>query len=200
MKICVFGGSTTWGQDDTTHGGWVTLLQLDLAKNNHYLYNLGISGDTTNEMVSRTTSEIKCRKPKLVIFSIGLNDSALIAPELKPRVSKIEFENNISLLLQKAQQLNTQIIFIGPTTVTESKTTPIPWDTTKHYTNSSAINFDRYLEVFCTNNNVDFISLISILKEADISNDGLHPNTSGHHKIYETVKPYIKKVISGLLQ
>jgi len=200
MRICVFGGSTTWGEGDLEHAGWVTLLQLDLAKNGHILYNLGISGDTTNEMVERSLSEMKYRKPNLVIYSIGLNDSALIEPELKPRVSPEKFSQNLDSLLKHARNMNAKAIFVGPTTPFENKITPITWDTTKHYTISSAIDFYNYLSNFCKENKGSFISLSNILLENDISNDGLHPNTSGHRKIYETVKPYVEKAVVELLQ
>lgn len=196
MNICIFGGSATWGQEDNQNGGWVNLLRNHLAKSHVYTYNLGISGDTTNEMVFRAAAEAKARKPNLIIFSIGLNDSALMSPNQTPRVPNEKFLANIATLLKITQDLSAPAVFIGPTSVIESKTTPIPWNTVMSYTNSSAKEFDKALKVFCASQNVVSISLVNLLSENDIAPDGLHPNTSGHLKIFQTVKPIVEKLIS----
>ncbi len=195
MNICVFGGSATWGEDDSVNGGWVTLLRNQLAPQRIYTYNLGISGDTTNEMVSRAKSEAKMRKPDVIIFSIGLNDSALIDPEQRPRVSPQKFQDNLTKLLSIGQEFTKHIIFIGPTSVIESKTTPIPWDKEKYYTNASAKQFNESLKTFCTSHQATFISINSLLLSGDIAEDGLHPNTDGHKKIFDTVKSVVQTLL-----
>jgi lysophospholipase L1-like esterase len=141
---------------------------------------------------------MQSRKPNLVIFSIGLNDSALITPRMEPRVSIDKFNQNIATLYKKARELDARVVFIGPTTVVENKTTPIPWDTTKHYTVASALAFDNLLKKFCDRNKINFISLTSTLGTDDIAGDGLHPNTSGHEKIYIKIKPHLEKIILDL--
>lgn len=195
MNICIFGGSATWGEDDNINGGWVTLLRNHLAPKHVYTYNLGISGDTTSEMVSRAESEAKMRKPSLIIFSIGLNDSALIAPKQTPRVPLEIFHTNLDKLLNVGQKLDKQVVFIGPTPVIESKTTPIPWDKEKYYTNASAQQFNESLKTFCKSHQATFIDINTILQVSEIANDGLHPNTLGHQKIFETVKPVVETLL-----
>jgi len=195
MIICVFGGSATWGEDDSLNGGWVTLLRNHLSSKHVYTYNLGISGDTTREMVDRAESEAKTRKPDLIIYSIGLNDSALIAPEQKPRVSLVQFQDNLTQLLNIGQKLAKQVLFIGPTSVIESKTTPIPWDKEKYYTNASAEQFNLSLVSFCKSRQVKLISLTNLLQTGAIADDGLHPNTVGHQQIFNAVRPVVEKML-----
>ncbi len=197
MNICLFDGSATWGEDDRVNGGWVTLLRNHLAPKHIYTYNLGISGDTTLEMVSRAEAETKMRKPDIIIFSIGLNDSALIAPKHTPRVSLHQFHNNLTSLLSIGQKFTQKVVFIGPTSVIEDKTTPIPWDKEKFYTNASALQFSESLKVFCKSHQLMFISITNVLTPSDIASDGLHPNTAGHQRIFEMVKPVIEKMLSS---
>lgn len=197
MKICVFGGSATWGEDDSVSGGWVTLLRNHLATKHIYTYNLGISGDTTSEMVSRAEDEAKMRKPDVIIFSIGLNDSALIAPQHTPRVSIDQFHKNLTSLLTIGQIFTQRVIFVGPTSVIEAKTTPITWDKEKFYTNASAQLFNESLKMFCASHQLTFISIANILTPSDIASDGLHPSTEGHQKIYEVVRPVVEKMLSS---
>jgi lysophospholipase L1-like esterase len=54
--ICVFGDSITWGAYDPERGGWVNRLRNDLEKKEIESYNLGISGDTTADLLKRFNS------------------------------------------------------------------------------------------------------------------------------------------------
>ena len=77
-RICVFGASITWGAFDDKKGGWVNRLKLiNFAQGNCIdIHNLGISGNTTNELLERIDTELFARNPDLIIFSIGANDSS----------------------------------------------------------------------------------------------------------------------------
>jgi len=76
--ICIFGASTTWGAWDKEKGGWVNRLRLFFDKNydNVDVYNLGVSGDTSNGLLKRFKIECEAREPTIILISMGENDSA----------------------------------------------------------------------------------------------------------------------------
>ena len=85
MRIFCFGDSITYGKWDAKHCGWVQRLRRFLDKNweiygDNLVYNLGVSGDTTKNLLTRFEFEIEQRLKEekeevLIIFDIGINDS-----------------------------------------------------------------------------------------------------------------------------
>ena len=100
-------------------------------------YNLGISGDTTNELLKRFDIEAKARNPSVIIFSIGDNDSILIKSKNREMVPIEKFEDNLNRLIEKSKRFTKLIILLGCKKVDESKTTPILWEKSYHYTNKN---------------------------------------------------------------
>jgi lysophospholipase L1-like esterase len=89
-QILVFGDSNTWGAWDREKGGWVNRLRLFLDREGDdvFLYNLGISDNTTQDVLGRFEFETKQRMKEdpdlVIIFDIGSNDSQFLTP--RPRV------------------------------------------------------------------------------------------------------------------
>jgi len=199
MRILIFGDSITYGAWDK-EGGWVQRLRkfLDektLADNGHFsVYNLGISGDNTEDLLERVEAETRHRlkeKEKMVfVFAIGVNDSQFIHSKNNLRVIPEEFENNIRDLINISKQFSSKIIFIGLTSVDESKTTPIPWNTDKSYKNEYIKKYDDIIKKVCEENKINHVRVFDKLKIADFE-DGLHPNSAGHQKIFEIVKKFL---------
>ncbi|TRZ64349.1 MAG: hypothetical protein D4Q79_01760, partial [Spirochaetia bacterium] len=85
-----------------------------------------------------------------------------------------------------------KIVFIGLTPVEESKTTPIPWNTDKFYKNEYIQKYDGIIKKVCEENNLSFVEVFERLKgNENLSEDGLHPNSEGHQKIFEIVKDFL---------
>lgn len=198
INILVFGDSITYGAWDKEKGGWVNRLRLALENdysNNYYtIFNLGISGDVTENIKDRFDNECKIRFNKndntIIIFSIGINDTQNVKDE--DRVSLETFRNNIITLINSAKKYTDNILFIGLTKVDESKVTPLPWDKEKSYLNTKIINFDKELKNICLENNVDYLYIYDLLEIEELF-DGLHPNNVGHQKICDKVKNKISK-------
>lgn len=193
MNICIFGDSITWGAYDPQNGGWVNRLRnyFEAQDKDVDIYNLGISGDSTTDLLDRIEIEAKSREANLIVFAIGVNDAQFIHSTNSNRISDDGFKNNIEKLYQIAKKFTNKIIFIGLTPVDESKTKPIPWNTDKTYINERIKNFDQIIENFCAKNNLKFISINDSLNNDDLI-DGLHPNTQGHMKMFERIKPEIE--------
>ena len=213
-QILVFGDSITYGAWDTK-GGWVQRLRKfvdnkNLNEKNYYciIYNLGISGDTTEWLLERFEKEIKSRLKELekeeklvIIISMGSNDCAFDNEKNKTDVSDAKFNENISKLIKIAKKFTSDLIFVGFNPVDESKVNPIPWNPSYSYINKDIQRFDSIVKKNCTDNELDFISIFEKLTNENynklLSYDGVHPNNEGHKRIFEEVKKILleKKLI-----
>lgn len=196
MTICVFGDSITWGAYDPEQGGWATRLRnyFEAQDNDVDVYNLGISGDNTADLLERMEVEAKAREPETIVFAIGINDAQFIHSANSSRVSLDEFQQNIAKLFSIAKKFTNKVIFVGLTRVDESKTAPIPWNTDKSYTNENVERLDCAIEKFCEENKLKFIPMKDVVGNDDLI-DGLHPNTQGHVKMFERMKSEIESLI-----
>ena len=193
MNILIFGDSITWGAYDPEQGGWATRLRnyFEEKDNDIDVYNLGISGDTTADLLARIEVEAKSREPNLIIFAIGINDAQFIHSTNGLRVSLDEFQQNLAKLLSIAKKFTNKVVFVGLTKVDESKTTPCPWKPDKSYFNENIKRLDNAIEKFCEDNKLKFISMDSVVGNDDLI-DGLHPNTKGHIKIFNLMKSEVE--------
>jgi lysophospholipase L1-like esterase len=204
VRILVFGASITYGAWDK-EGGWVQRLRkfLDektLTDPNFYciIYNLGISGDTTEDLLERfefeTKQRLKEEEKTIIIFAIGTNDSQFIHSQNSLRHSPQKFQNNLQKLVNLARKFSSKIIFVGLTPVDELKVDPIPWDTDKSYKNEYIQKYNEIIKSVCKKNKIYFIEILEKfvkLDYKDLLEDGLHPNSKGHQEIFEIVKDYL---------
>lgn len=206
MNICVFGDSIAWGACDYKHGGWVALLRnyfeerggmplgINGALTDVLVYNLGVSGDNTDDLLKRIETECKVREPNMVVITIGINDSQYVRSERTRRVPLKKFQKNIGNLYKIAKRYSEKIVFIGLTNVDESKTKPIPWSTDEEYDNKSIKEYNVVIKQFCSENSLKFIEMYNALEPRDLE-DGLHPNSQGHQKMFEKIKPEIEELL-----
>jgi len=207
VHIMVFGDSITYGAWDKK-GGWVqmlrenfdtkTLSQPDCFNSNFpMVYNLGISSDTSINILKRFKSETNARllegyEGVFFIFAIGSNDSCYLKNQNRFVTPQYQFKINIERLIKAAKKYSDDIIFIGTTNVDESRTTPIPWNTDLYCTNNILKQYNIILESICKKHKVTFVDIFEQFEtKTDYENlleDGLHPNTKGHKKIFEIVK------------
>jgi lysophospholipase L1-like esterase len=191
QSICIFGASSTQGFYDTEKGGWPDRLKMFLyekaLRTGDYfeVFNLGISGNTSKDLLARFEKDSESRHPSVVIISLGDNDSALGIP--------IEdYERNMDKILTQAKQFTKNIIALGAKKVNEKLTTPVPWRTDISYLNSEIKRYDERLKGLAKKHEVEYVSFYDVLDEKDLQ-DGLHPNSEGHRKIFEIVKGVLQK-------
>ena len=202
MNICILGDSIVWGACDFEKGGWVERLKSYLMQNKEDVdvYNLGVSGNNTQDLLKRFDAEVVARRSEedeIIIFAVGINDSQYLNTRNNPRVSLNEFDENISKLIEKARKITKNIMFVGLTGVDENKVMPIPWDKIKYYENEIIRGYDQAISDVCKRNSIPFVGLFGLLDIGDLE-DGLHPNSNGHTKIFEKVKPEVEKLIADI--
>lgn len=178
----VFGDSIAMGFNDPK-GGWVQKLRERVYPDP--VYDLSISGDDVNDISDRIISESKKRlksgdNAKLIVAA-GINDTT----DNSPKGAKYDLEelfDNVESFMDKKN-----ITVVGLTPVDDSKTHPVAWDDELSYDGKAVSKFDNSLKEACEKEGVKFISLEGKLDLSDLD-DGLHPNASGHDKIFKVVK------------
>ena len=204
--ILVFGDSIVYGAWDK-NGGWTQILRewideknLEWNEDFYYLvYNLGVFGDTTEDLLERFDSEVKQRQGEekfIFIFAVGINDSEYIHSKKGLNIPEEKFQKNLVNLIKKAKKYSSTILFVGPNPVDESKVNPMPWASDKSYINKNVERYNKLIKKTCKENIVHFIEVFSEFRKTDYRaflEDGAHPNTKGHRLIYRIVRKYLKK-------
>jgi len=205
-RILIFGDSIIYGAWDTMRGGWADRLrtfcmekELKNPEFDYSVYNLGISGDTSEDVLKRLENEINCRvwenEEIIIIFAIGINDSCFVKSKNIFLSTENSFKKNIQKLIKLSKKYSSKIIFVGLTPVEESKTNPISWSTTgKSYKNKYIKNYDNIMKLVCQENDIYFIDMLKELSKIDykkLLEDGGHPNSKGHQKMFEVVRDFL---------
>lgn len=194
-SICIFGDSTAWGAWDMEKGGWVSRLWFHIAptysEHGTEIYNLSVSGGTTNTILARFESEAKIRNAEAIIFQTGGNDATYIDGDpQKLIVSQDKFRSNITEIIKRAKKITNNIIFFDLKNCDESKTMPVSWG--DYFTaNENIQKYSKIMQEVCMENKVLFCDIPHL--ENDEFTDGLHPNAIGHEKIFQTVKTALEE-------
>lgn len=211
-RILIFGDSIVFGNWDE-QGGWANRLKSFYLKeclnNSDYyymVYNVGVSGDTSNELLERFEYEVKHRlwereetgekEEIIIILSIGKNDAAFIKSRKSLTTPINDFAINIKQLLVIAKKYSVKIVFVGPTFIDETKTIPTKWDFNIEYRNKDIEKYNKTIKLACNEKKIYFINMYEKFNKLDykkLLEDGLHPNSAGHKKIFEIVRDYLLK-------
>jgi lysophospholipase L1-like esterase len=165
-------------------------------------YNLGVSGDTVDDILPRLKSEVQARldpeNPNEVVefvFSIGVNDSVHMVAENRPRFTDQEFENNLKELIKLSKTMAQRISFIGIAPVDDDLLNPIPWAPEKAYACEHVERFEKIIHSTCQEYDLPFLPLFnSWLSQPDWQDsfiDGVHPNSKGHTLLAEQIGDFI---------
>ena len=131
-----------------------------------------------------------------MIFAIGINDSQFIRSKNNFNVLADKFQKSIEQFIGFSKKLSLETVFIGLTPVDEQKTNPIPWSIDKSYKNEYIKKYDNIIKSVCEEKQVYFIDMFGEFNKLDykkLLEDGLHPNSEGHQKIFEIVRKYLAK-------
>jgi acyl-CoA thioesterase I len=190
--FCIFGDSVT--QAAYVKVGWVELLRQYLEKKYPgdfiNVFNLGIGGNTSDDIVRRFDAEASFREPTDLIFAFGVNDSGYFRVPSKPIVEESRFVSNVESLVDKAKNITKNISFVGLTIGDDSLLQPFPGSSQgKSYTRDRVVTYDRIIKRISDQSLCRYIHLMDKLNVEDFL-DGLHPNEEGHRKMFEVIKMY----------
>ena len=211
MRILIFGASVTQGLWDT-HGGWVQRLAREyhsatlasmLAGGDYkvQVFNLGVSGDTAQDVTERLEPETKARTKKdeesVIVLSVGLNDARM--RDNRALTDVYEFQEAYEKAIDKALKLTSRVVCVGLSAVDESKTNPSPYSANQsQWTNNRINTFEDTIKQTAERNSLPFVPIHDHFMAAlesgqDLLADGLHPNEAGHQLIVELVKPVLNE-------
>jgi len=206
--INIFGDSIAYGVFDPA-GGWVQHLRSLVEERNineedywGIVFNLGISGNTSEDIVSRFHSDLEARQgsdpsqEQLFIFAVGVNDSQFLLREKKNKCLLETFEKNLQTLAYAAREFSDKIAFTGLLPVHEKLVNPIPWSPDNAYQNKHILKYNQSIFDFCQREKLDFLDLWPLWKEdnaGEYLHDGVHPNGRGHELIAKTMKIFLQK-------
>ena len=111
-------------------------------------------------------------------------------------VSLNSFTANIKQLLAIAKKYSAKIVFVGPALTDETKTMPIPWNSNLEYRNKDIEKYNKTIEFVCKEKGVHFVNMYEEFRRLDhkkLLEDGVHPNSAGHKKMFEIVRDYLLK-------
>lgn len=192
FAYCIFGDSVT--QATYVKVGWVGLLKQFLEEKYQgdfvNVFNLGVSGNTSEDILKRFEDESSVRKPTEIIFAVGVNDSGYFGIHSKPIVEENKFASNLEELIKKAKKFAQKITFVGLVLGDDSLLQPFPGSSTnKAYSRERVKVYDKIVKDVPEKNGCKFIYVMNKLDFGDFQ-DGLHPNEQGHKKMFEVIKEY----------
>ncbi len=212
MRVFIFGDSITQGFFDLG-GGWAQRLIKDyhvktlegLHSNGPWIevFNLGVSGDTTQGVIDRMDNEIEARElsegDKAIVVAIGCNDSIL--RDNRVMVEEYEFESRVEELVDTALEHTSKVLLVGLAPVDQRQTDPwVHSSSGKQWKNNRIDLFEDILKQVAGRKKVSFVPIYDSMKAKQdegikLHSDGLHPNDEGHRLIYEAVKPKLEELI-----
>jgi lysophospholipase L1-like esterase len=200
LKIIALGDSLVYGYGDPEGGGWVERLRRQWMGENEtgpVLYNLGIRGDRTHQVLERLEQEFRLRGelrnrlPDRIILSVGINDSARLGrPDGRLYTDLETFTAQIHSLLNISQAL-CPVLFVGMIPVDEEK---MPFQDCLYFNHFDQYRYKEVTLRACEARQIPYLDLFewwmteeSAWRQSALSSDGLHPNSKGYQAILEKV-------------
>ncbi len=200
--ILCFGDSITFGRGEMPAKSWCGRLKDYFESKDPYngVYNLGVPGQTSDELLKRFDSEAEGRARihrdsdrYLILIAIGTNDCKFDGNLKEPRTDEKQFRKNIKELISKAKSCKAEVAFIGLPPVDESRT--LPYEET-WFKQERVKLFNDIIMESCKENNVLFFDMFGVMSKEDypkLLNDGIHPNSAGYDFMFGKIKEFLEK-------
>lgn len=185
MTIGVWGDSTTFGSCDSEALGWVGRLQKTLSFDDYdHIYNFGICGQTSADLLLRFTIEAQAIRPAYVVFAIGINDSKYLGESDVSNVPLQDYQRNLEELIRQAKNFTEKITLISVTKVDDK------WRSVSvnRFHNEVIQQYNSAMYEIAERHKLNFINVFDVLDTTSDLADGLHPNAQGYQKLFECIK------------
>lgn len=153
------------------------------------VFNLGIGGETSADLLDRFPREVPHREPEVVVIGTGMNDVCREgSPEAGNAVPLELFRANVEGLIHLAPR-GSRVGLAGLTPVDERRSAPLDGC---YYFNRDLQQFDGELRALSQRHGVEYIDFVDAFGEPGqgfvnpdtmLIADGIHPNESGHEKM-----------------
>jgi lysophospholipase L1-like esterase len=197
QKVAFIGASSVHGKVDPA-GGFVSHVKAyleDINGEHNHVYNLGVPGEISSEMLARMKDELKVRDIDLVFVMFSSNDSVRLIETDELVVSDEQYLANVHTVSTVCEELGAQLVFIAPFPVDESKTCPFS-DSGKNFTNKRLGKLVALLREYCEVHQHHLIDLYRLFESrpADefLHSDGLHCGEAGHREIANAIIDWLQ--------
>ena len=157
---------------------------------NSHIINSGISGNKSDNLVSRLEKDVYKYNPSKVFILIGIND-------LNNGYSEKEILDNVQKIINgiKTNRMNAKIYIESIYPINKDKLDNF----NKDVDNDTIKNLNKKIEYLCNENNITYINIYDTLLDDDnnlkdiYTRDGLHLSDLGYFKVTSILNSYIKK-------
>lgn len=180
MRLLAFGDSFVLGAGDPYHLGWIG--RTVLGRTDVTLYNLGVRGDTSTQVLARWRREAADRlnsdEDMRFVFSFGRNDCTLEDGAL--RVDPMDSLKNLQRILGEAASIGA-VVVVGP------PPSPDP------LTRARVATLNDALRMVCDQNRIAYLDVFTALRDAGVweaealAGDGAHPGADGYQQMADLV-------------
>ena len=175
---------------------------LDYWKLNEYFpdrdfVNRGISGQVTGEMLGRFKADVLDLRPAAVVFLGGTNDLAREIP-------LTQIEDNYVMLADLASANKVKAIFASLLPVSDAHKNADPsYERTPSHPPVFITALNEWLERFCAQRGYVYLNFYPALADAqgqlgaELSDDGLNPNSKGYRVMAPLLEAAVNKAAGG---
>ncbi len=212
-QILIFGASSTYGVG-AQRGGWADRVKLKIHQQQfttdghgerHEVFNLGVSGAQSIDVLARLKIEIEGRtfrqKDLVLVLALGGNDAKAVGEPDKFVSSPEDFKLNYARLVDVFTKYTDKIICVGHPPVNDAKTNPLNSKSISYFSSERLGIFEQVIAGVCQEKSVTFLPIFDNALAANWADtytytDGLHPNDAGHQWIFEQVWPALNELIA----
>lgn len=205
MRIIIFWDSIAEWFWDYENWWWVNRLKIDYWKQYWYekiIFNAWVSAYTSNNIINCFDNTVKAisrreewkEKDTIIIFAIWINDSAENIITKEKRVELHQFKKNIEALIEKCKQekLIQRVIFLSAINVEEQVINDVDSLWAEHFFYNNEIKeYNSVVQQLAGKEWYEYIDVFWTMQHNDLE-DGLHPSSKWHQKIYEIVLKYLE--------
>lgn len=194
-RIAAIGDSFIYGRHDPAGGGWVGRLRASLEEPEagSAVFNLGIGGETSRDVLRRMDAELASREPNCIIIGVGTNDTRRSAETASLEIDPAETERNLRTLCELAKRKASRVVVASVIPVVEARTRPLDG---MYYSNAELRATRSVQEGVARAFGALFLDFWTVIeREAEtIYSDGLHLTGNGHKRLFEHAAPLIRKL------
>lgn len=199
-RIVAIGDSHIYGRLDAVNGGWIGQLRrrLEGTYPQSAMFNLGIGGETTKDVLNRIKSELEPRKPNAIIIGVGTNDARRRGGSKgKHEVDPKRFEKYLHKLVVISRALTPCVLIPSVLGVDEARTQKIDGF---YYDNKDFKHYHDIQARLSQSMHVTFLDFFTALPMSDpkISPDGIHLSTAGHESLFSKKRPEIEQFLESI--
>lgn len=183
-RICFIGDSYIQGIGDPEHRGWVGRL-LQATHADVTAFNLGIRGNTSEDIVGRCWQEVGLRTlpdaDNRLVISFGSND--MIEEDGKLRVDPVRCLDNLAAILDESRRRAIGPLVVGPPPVIDAGEGHL----------RRTLKLAGEMAALCRRRQVAFIATTRDLAgdftwtEEAMAGDGAHPGSGGYQRLTEII-------------